>query len=196
MAQESSPAHKILSFDVGIKNLSFCYLQASALNTKVIDWNILCVTEDNVTKIKIEQLTELILQCLMENFDSHMEVDTVLIENQPMLKNGMMKTIAVVIYTYFNMLKLQYGNIQEVRFISATNKLKCKGAEGVVADTQKKSSYKDRKMASIALVDKYKCVFSEEKLTWFKSLKKQDDAADSLLQGIYFIESVRKIKII
>jgi hypothetical protein len=56
--------------------------------------------------MKLEELIECMLITLNENFDENFEADIVLIENQPALLNGNMKTISVVIYTYFNMMRL------------------------------------------------------------------------------------------
>ncbi len=182
---------KILSIDVGIKNLSFCYLETEKNKTIILDWNNLCITEDNYRKMKLEELTEHVLVTLQENFDEEFEADVVLIENQPMLKNGMMKTISVIIYTFFNMQKLQYGNIQEVRFISATNKLKCSKVE----KSDVKTNYKDRKKLSIHIAKLYLEKICPEKLEWFSSHKKADDFADSLNQAIFFIEKILKYDI-
>jgi hypothetical protein len=184
---------KILSFDVGIRNLSFCYLETSPSNTHILDWKTVCITEQNCKKAKIEDLTLYMLETLMSNFDSDFQADVVLIENQPMLLNGLMKTLSVVIYTYFNVLKLQYGNVCEVRFISATNKLKCKLLnEG---DKTCKKTYKDRKKLSIEIARKYiENVFTDKK-DWFETNTKKDDYSDTLCQAIYYIESILKHEI-
>lgn len=178
---------RVLSIDVGIKNLSFCYFDTSPQSTRVLRWENLRVTEDNCKTIKLDKLTDSMLSTLSDTFDHEFEADVVLIENQPMLKNGMMKTMAVIIYTYFNMSKLQFGNIKEVRFISATNKLKCKrGAD------MSKETYKDRKQSSIELVTRYVPFIAESFKDWFAGLKKKDDPADCCLQGIYYIEHIMK----
>lgn len=182
---------KILSIDVGIKNLSYCYLDADSTRIKIMDWNNLCVTECNSKKMKLEQLTELVLLTLQENFNEDYEADIVLIENQPMLKNGMMKTISVIIYTFFNILKMQFGNIEEVRFISATNKLKCAKVETDAV----KSTYKDRKKLSIHVAKLYLEKISPERIVWFEKQTKADDYSDCLNQAIFYIEKVLKYQI-
>lgn len=182
---------KILAIDVGIKNLSFCVLSASGNTTdqmRILEWDNVCTTEEKCSKIKIETLAECLLSKLMEAFDQDTEVDIVAIENQPMLKNGLMKTVSVMIYTYFNMLKLMYGNIKEVKFISATNKLKCNKAK----DTDmSKESYKNRKKMSIVIMRKYLCEIDPERIAWFDALKKADDYSDCCLFAIYLAETTR-----
>jgi hypothetical protein len=207
---------KILSFDVGIKNLSYCYLDidnesknpdvANAKTSKkkqgpttltfkerrpkMLAWANLCVIDTNVncSKLKLDDLTLSVLETLHNTFDDSYEADVVLIENQPMLKNGQMKTVAVIIYTYFNMLKLQYGAIKDVKFISATNKLKC--VRSLESTSDSTETYKDRKNRSIEVARLYISDAFPEKLEWFEGLKKKDDASDVLLQAIYYIEYV------
>lgn len=180
---------KILSFDVGIKNLSYCYLESIGDNTtKILHWDNLCVTDKNCTKISLDELTPCVLSTLLEHFDDTFSADIVLIENQPMLKNGLMKTVAVLIYSYFNLSKLQFGNYNEIKFISATNKLKCRK----VPKESDVKSYKNRKKLSVEISRAYIGDISAERLEWFDSHKKADDISDSLLQGIYYIEFVLK----
>jgi Holliday junction resolvasome RuvABC endonuclease subunit len=181
---------KIVSIDVGIKNLSYCILESAMNETKITEWGNICVTEENCARVQLESLVEQLLVKLAETFDVELQADVVLIENQPMLKNGMMKTIAVVIYTFFNLMKVQFGNIHSVKFTSATNKLKCKKARDLENDA--KTTYKDRKKLSVLIAREYIKSLQPDKLEWFGSQRKQDDLADSLCQGIYHIESVLK----
>jgi hypothetical protein len=184
---------KILSIDVGIKNLSYCYIHTNEGKTQLVEWNNICVTEANCKKIKLEDLTEAMLDKLTEYFGDNREIDVVLIENQPMLKNGMMKTMSVVIYTFFNMMKLQYGNVKQVRFISATNKLKCR-LSNELEDTIK-TTYKDRKRLSVEIAKLYIQKMCPDKTEWFSQQKKPDDLADNMCQAIYYIENVLKYDI-
>lgn len=181
---------RILSFDVGIKNLSYCYISIHKEETKLLDWNNISVTDKNCKKIKIEELTECMLLSLCEHFTDEFQADVVVIENQPSLKNGVMKSMSMVIYTYFNLMKLQFGNIREVKFMSATNKLKCNLASELT--TYNNKIYKDRKNMSVALAKLYVQRICPEKSEWFCHNKKADDLGDSFLMAIYFVENVRK----
>ena len=60
-----------------------------------------------------------------------LDVDVVVIENQPSLKNPQMKSIQMILYSYFLILGKVIGNgensksyIQSIDFCSASNKLK------------------------------------------------------------------------
>jgi hypothetical protein len=184
---------KILSFDVGIKNLSYCIISVddndNEKSMKILDWDVLQVTDANCKKIKLDDLSCDVLTCLNNNFNSEECIDYVIIENQPSLKNGNMKTVAVIIYTFFQMMKLQYNQIKQVKFISAANKLKVKKGKDIGFNL-KKDTYKERKQTSIELTRKYLIDMCPEKLEWFNGCTKQDDLSDSYLQLIYFIENI------
>jgi hypothetical protein len=181
---------RLISIDVGIKNLSFCEFDKN----KITRWELINVCDDTkqkTTQIPIETLVENILCKLMEYFPPCLESDTkeydaVVIENQPHQKNGLMKTVSVVIYTYFNLLKLQHGNINKVKFVSANNKYKCK-----LVDVEQKSlkDYKQRKCIAIETITKYIPIYCPELIGWFHQHKKKDDLSDSALLGIHFLEN-------
>lgn len=178
---------RLISIDVGIKNLSYCEFN----DDKIIRWQLIDVCEDakqNTNKMPIEILVENVLLKLMEHFQPSdtIRYDAVIIENQPHQKNGLMKTVSVVIYTYFNLLKLQHGIIDAVKFVSANNKYKCK-----LVDPSQKSvkDYKQRKRIAVETIMKYIPNYCPQLTEWFAKQKKKDDMADSGLLGIYFLEN-------
>lgn len=182
---------RILSLDPGIKHLSYCYLSVEDGKIEILDWNNLCVTEANCKTITFEILIDQLLETLALHFDDAFSADIVIIENQP-LKNNKMKSVSVAIYTYFNMLKIHYGNIEKVQFIRATEKLKCRRYQELPQNLGK-ASYKDRKLASIQLCRLYLKDISPEKLEWLDGKKKRDDLSDNFCQAIYYIEHTLKI---
>ena len=116
----------------------------------------------------------------------------VLIENQPALKNPTMKSVQMIIYTFFILEGLMNNNssIEEVHMVNARNKLKVyKGPYVIIPyENIKKNKYKINKYLSIEYTKKM-IVDEEEKFQeLFKESKKKDDLADSYLQGIYWIE--------
>lgn len=184
----------ILSIDVGIKHLSFCVLNISSdQRIEIKQWDNVCITNGNTTKLPIGDLTESLLNSLNSHFDSDFKADYVIIENQPMLKNGLMKTMSVIIYTYFNMLKMLHGSINDIRFVSATNKLKCKGMHAIEDTLLPNKTYQNRKHNSVLLARLHITKLSPHKLEWFEGQRKKDDYADSLNQAIAFIEKTFKI---
>lgn len=178
----------------------------------VIDWGVIDFTEGYADPAKMvrdpDRLSQSILDKLNERFfeDRHSEApyDYVIIENQPVVKNPTMKTIQVVIFTFFQSVRMFFGGIENVRFVSAAAKLEAVIAEGAARTT----SYKDKKKAAVAackgLLDasrdgaKVCChavgrvmlssfVLDNELRRVFETTKKKDDMSDALLQCIAFL---------
>ena len=224
---------RYLSFDIGIKNLSFCLLNDKDLNIE--DWGIINISPDAVCEhcmkenkqcdksakkfiiennkklcsshIKLKQYKDkkmknipkhknqllLIGKNIVEKLDEYkhfLDVDYVLLENQPALKNPTMKSIQMIIYSYFLVkgITSDLSKIENLEMINARNKLKAyKGPE---IKCEIKDKYKRTKFLGIEyckimidendkIEDKFKKLFDES--------KKKDDLADSYLQGIYYI---------
>ncbi len=123
---------KLLSWDVGIYNLSYCILEKNEENQeiKIIDWNIVNLVDSEKMKKDRNALFENIPMKLKE-LPQLLNVDYVVIENQPSLKNPQMKSIQMILYSYFLILGKVIGHqemtksyIQSIDFCSASNKLK------------------------------------------------------------------------
>jgi hypothetical protein len=186
----------ILSIDVGIKNLAFCFI--NIINNKPIinKWGIID-NLDSKTKCKdvpIEKLSEIVLLNLHNNF-SALDIDTVLIESQPCMKNPTMKTIQNVITTYFQYNKvINKKNIKSVRLVMASNKLKLIHKNKCIIDekiTNTKDKYKQRKLLSIEYAKYYlKNIYpNEEKLAELNAIKKADDIVDGYNQAMWYFET-------
>lgn len=135
-----------------------------------------------------------------------LDVDEVVIENQPCLKAPKMKAIAETVYQYFLCRGIvdchrTRSSIKKVSYMSATNKLKLdqqfghQADESVVADPPTKSDsrkYKETKTAGIELCQKilHDC---PQLLQVLAIHKKKDDMADSMLQGLYHMTKTSKV---
>ena len=230
---------KILSFDVGIKNLSFCLLNESTIE----DWGILNICIDDVCdhknartgqrcdksvkyvcksggfsptsefKVcsghkKLKQYSDKKFKCqpkknnpmldqgiqmidVLHEKDNFLNVDLVVIENQPALKNPTMKSIQMILYSYFliNGVTNKDSNIDSIRMINARNKLKA--YTGTTIECDIKDKYKKTKFLGIEyckqMIDESKQ--DKQWLKLFSSSKKKDDLADAYLQGIYVLKS-------
>jgi hypothetical protein len=201
----------ILSFDIGIKNLSYCLVKSELNNDninkiEIIDWDIINILKDNekVKSINIDELSKRLYIKLSEVFKDK-EFDIVLLENQPVLKNPVMKSVQMLIYGFFlyqktNLIK----NIKLIKLINASNKLKI----GLLLNNEFKELKKiiDNKDYNTKLkysINKKKAVdytllyLDYLKLNNYKDFfnlhKKKDDLADSFLQSIYYIEKFNLI---
>ena len=120
----------------------------------------------------------------LDNIFQSKHYDEVIIENQPSLKNPTMKSIQMIVYTYF----LINSNVK-VEMVNARNKLKVyKGPVILTPYTDnKKNKYKNNKYLAI----KY-CSFmikdqNKKYINLYEDSKKKDDLADCYLQAIYWI---------
>lgn len=202
----------VLSFDIGIKNLAYCLFRYDPMSSdnfdfEIVDWNILDISITEKKNV-IDCQSNKLFQILHDTFGNK-EIHYVVIENQPVLKNPIMKTIQIMVYSYFKIAKMLQEEIESVCMVNAGNKikfafnciqpfLKKDGDEefnNIPTIINSKSKYKDTKNASIeyvrALLSKKNHI---EQKTYFDEFKKKDDLADTLLQGLYF--SYNHIKII
>ena len=138
---------KILSWDVGIINLSYCILEydLDSKENKILFWGIINLIDSPEMKKNMNLVFENIPKKLHEN-NFLLDVDAVVIENQPSLKNPKMKSIQMIVYSYFLIFGkvLNENKIKQIDFCNASNKLKVyKGPEISLDDLKKKKKKVD-----------------------------------------------------
>lgn len=150
---------KVLSWDVGIYNLSYCILEKNKENNeiKIIDWDIVNLVDNEEMKKNRTLLFENIPRKLYEK-PQLLNVDLVVIENQPSLKNPQMKSIQMILYSYFLILGKVIGNeqnngsyIDKIDFCSASNKLKV--YDGPEIKLEEKISKRKKKVEEVVVQD-------------------------------------------
>lgn len=127
---------------------------------------------------------------LIKNLDTKphfLECELVLVENQPSLKNPKMKSVASCIFNYFLIRgKIDKKSVEEVCYISASNKLKL-AKEMKLSIEECKSKYQANKKLAKLCCEEYIKSFPLY-LEKYANHKKQDDLADCFLQGFYYIK--------
>jgi len=115
------------------------------------------------------------------------KIDKVVIENQPVLKNPTMKSVQIVLYTYFqiNRKTLEFN---EIRCFCARNKLGL--YDGTTIENKYKSEYANRKYKSVEQTKYFIKDFKDWSI-FFMNENKKDDLADCFLQGLVFISKLR-----
>ena len=225
---------KILSFDVGIKNLAFCLLDSE--DKSILDWGILNISVEPTcehmikgkccdktakkmikdtefklctahTKIKLYKDKKLKNVPKLENpmlllgkqivktldkKENFLKVDIVIIENQPALKNPTMKSVKMILYSYFLVNGITSDKpMKDIQMINARNKLKAYQGPTIECDITDK--YKRNKFLAVQYTD----IMIRENDTiddiyhkLYDESKKKDDLSDAYLQGIYFIQKL------
>lgn len=179
----------IISFDIGVKNLAVCVISYTQTDITILIWKIISLA---APKEKIPIMNELAGRIFLE-LDSLVDeighpIDYVILENQPSNLNGSMKSLQMMIYTYFQLRKHWEGLAKQVYLVSASEKLK--GHDLTDIDMTKYETmkrYEKNKKLGIEITKKY-LAKNEELLKYFCSYKKADDMADSFLQTISWLK--------
>lgn len=118
-------------------------------------------------------------------------IGQVFIENQPALKNPKMKSIAETLYTYFVVCEVQRGWKGRVAYVAPTRKNSLAARVQLDDDEralfESKSGYAKSKAQGVAICKallRTRCSNPEPWRTHWLQLKKLDDLADCLAQGI------------
>jgi len=190
---------QLISFDIGIKNMAYCYCNINNNDFKIeklnkIDLN-LC-KNSNIQKI-IDNTIEFLEITLNNEININQDDKlVVLIECQ---MTSVMRTIQTTINTYFKMLNRYDSYIIQTNYLSPKHKL------NIINKYQDKiasNSYKQNKIDAIyfceyLLENTYKNadinshINNEKKfIDIFKTLKKKDDISDAFLMVIYYYEVI------
>jgi hypothetical protein len=158
------------------------------------------INKHNSNKIYLKTLLNNLFT-IIDNKKSFMDVDIVLIENQPTFLNPTMKTISSSLYSYFLIRgiidKKDQSIIKDVRFISPTNKLKLGNANKIIKN--KKKIENDRKIYKLTKelgVSICRAIISNSEKIILDNSKKKDDLCDSFLQAFFFIFNEKEIPIL
>lgn len=156
------------------------------------------VTVSKATRQPMFDLSGKLFNRLDKDIKNFIDVSEVLIENQPSLKNPAMKTMASILYSYFIIRGIidkdkTKSTIEDVRFVSPSNKLKVneKNTNRVLNDEKDKK--KANEMAQVykltkSLGVKYcKALIDENDNKILEKIKKKDDMCDAFLQGFQYL---------
>ena len=190
-----------ISFDIGIKNLALCILENKDNYINIIDWRVITLADKKKDVNGLNLISEILFYEL-DNIIGGIEelkyknIDYVLIENQPSNLNGIMKSIQLLIFSYFSLLKHWDKFIGQVLLINASLKLqyhKFKPEPLIKIDTtrnkkeQKRDKYRNNKNDAIEIT-KYYIKDNEILNNYFLKHKKKDDLSDTLLQTLSYIK--------
>ena len=178
-------------------NCSLCSKHYKSIMSKVE------TAKTKVSPIKTKKVKDMtsddlkfhLVKCLDERKQDLLNVDMVLIENQPTFKNPTMKAISDTLYTWFMIRgvvdkNLNNSTIQKIKFISPSNKLK-EFDQKTIEDADETHKYKETKKLSIENTKTILASYSlNDNISRLLSFDKKDDLADSFLQGWYVLNSI------
>jgi len=195
----------VISFDIGVKNLAVCVLTLSATETKVHVWRVISVVDPGAAVPALEDLyprlfqalDSLVLECQVVHKLS--VIDFALVENQPVHKNPTMKSVQMMIYSYFALRGFRNDVCRNVANCSATSKLKGHSIT-IPPLPDKVEGYQRLKQMAVQYCNAY-CQDDPHLMKTLSSYSKQDDICDSLLQAMSWVNryfpnkyAVRKLK--
>tara|TARA_B110000208_G_scaffold12077_2_gene14906 strand:+ start:373 stop:1254 length:882 start_codon:yes stop_codon:yes gene_type:complete len=175
-------------------NKCYCNYHYNLMKNKILNCKLEKINT-NVNKIPIEDIKYNMLK-ILDNNPELLDIEVVLIENQPTFKNPKMKAIADTLYGWYlirgKIDKKNNCNIKKILYISPSNKLKVDNDNSILLlkktknDTEK---YKITKKLSI-IYTKQLIENDINSLNILNNNKKKDDLADSFLQGVYYLKCV------
>ena len=172
------------------KSHNFCSSHGRNYYQKILKNIQLSNTKKEKTVFDIDVLRYNLVEAL-ENRPQLFQAEKVLIENQPSLKNPRMKAISSTIYDFYlirGIFDKKYNSqINQVKYMSPSNKIKLSKDKKLVAEADKTKKYKLTKKLAVdyvkALLDTDLNNFKD----YFLGVKKKDDLADAFLQGAYYL---------
>ena len=110
---------KIISFDVGIKNLAYVIFDCSENDLTIVDWDIICLVDDKqkCKDINLIDLGKNILHHFTGRF-THDKIDKIIIENQIGNNAIRMKCVQGMIAQWFI-----DNSFDDIEFVSSSHKL-------------------------------------------------------------------------
>ena len=163
----------------------------------IIRWDIINLVKDNekCKNISLDEITNRLYKSLNSHFYSY-KITEVLLENQPVLKNPVMKSIQMIIFSFFQYQKILLNReINLIKLINASNKLKIGKTFTEINNNEDILKIKTKYMRNkkLAILYTYKVLDekidnSENYIKFFNDSKKKDDLSDAILQAIYHIK--------
>jgi len=177
---------KACFFNKNTEELYYCNKHYNLLSAKEQKDVKAIKSPKKVNKYSLEELGLRLFKTLDEN-PLFSECENIIIENQPVLKNPTMKSIQIMLYSYF---LIKNKNIQIIKLVNASNKLKV--YKGPISkeeqDTISKIKDKYRRNKMTAILHASLMIQDDKILEYFNSHKKKDDLADAFLMTKYLIK--------
>ena len=183
---------KILSIDVGTRNLGVCILDAplnapdAPVPFSILHWEVIDLhasTSSSATRSCVGAFW---------SRPTFYDVDVVLIESQDRAVSKM-RRLSNAIESHFETVRVVLGKTYRIDWSSGDVKLRAYDGPVVWETPKTKSKYRMNKLVgeehARALLKQWG---ADERLEWYEALAKKDDSADCLLQAVYYAKNDKK----
>lgn len=205
-AATSAAPYRVVSFDIGVKNLACCVLEldrdptargaaaagAGPERARVLFWTVFSLAAEKERIPSVNELSGRLFAVLdelvlgLERVAGVATLDMVLLENQPSRLNGAMKSLQMMIYSYFQLRRHWEGRALAVQMVSAGQKTQghdCAIATPESRGYKPKKGYALNKWNAVQIAHSY--VAGDDALARrFAAHRKKDDLADALCQAL------------
>ena len=176
-----------------INDKYFCTSHKKSIITKITkNQTLVKYKPPNCKTIDIKMLKVNMIHILDKYKDILLDVDHVVIENQPSLKNPKMKSVAETLYAWF-LLRGQIDAeipLKKLTYMCPSNKLKVNNDNTLCILKKTKNDTEKYKLTKQLGVIYCKQLLKNdtEQLLFLSNNKKKDDLCDAFLQGAYYLE--------
>ena len=182
---------KILSIDVGTRNLGVCILEYASLDApgRILHWEVIDLHAKTSSTA-----TRSCVQAFWSRRPMFYDVDVILIESQDRAVSKM-RRLSNAIESHFETVRVVLDKTYRIDWSSGDVKLRAYDGPVVWEEPKTKTKYKMNKLLGIeharALLAQWESI---EWIDWFEKLPKQDDVADCLLQAVYYAKNAGRTK--
>jgi hypothetical protein len=180
-------------------SITYCSMHLKMLQKKeTVPFEIYELKKDQKEMVRAQSVLTLAKRLYqhLENIEEILlDVEEVIIENQPVLKNPTMKTIQILLYGWFIMNGILTERIKGIHFFSASKKLEAyDDVDNKIAKTLAHITGQYQVNKKLAILYTVEMIKNDTK--WFKFFsghQKRDDLADAYLTNCYYIDREFKI---